>query len=62
MTQRDERHRQPDLRDSQLAIPFPSRRLLDPQRRVEVVALLARLLLQLATIRVAGREGDDDTP
>ena len=44
MTQRDERHRQPDLRDSQLAIPFPSRRLLDPQRRVEVVALLARLL------------------
>jgi hypothetical protein len=62
MTPREKARRQPELRDPQLAMPFPSRRLLDARRRAEVVALLSRLLLQLGGVRVTREGGNDDTP
>lgn len=57
MTKRDH---QADLRAaSQLPMAFPTRRVLDPKRRVDAVALLSKLLLQVAHAE-GQREVHDD--
>ena len=61
MTNPKGRPRHPRDPDPQMLIRVPSTRLLDRQRRAEVVALLSRLLLQFATV-LCDLEVDDDTP
>ena len=44
---------------SQLSIAFTTSHVLDPRQRAEVVALLSRLLLQVATALNDGEVGDE---
>ena len=59
MTQQSCRPRRVVVRTPQIQIAFPTKCILDPKERAEVVALLSRLLLQVASAD-SDKEAADD--
>lgn len=61
MTKQNSPRRSPSDPAPQLTIAFATQRLLEEKQRTEVVALLSRLLLQVASADIRS-EVDDDAP